>query len=93
MDTVKVDVKSAEKASRLELFIRIVWMIPTMVVLWVFSLVASICMVIHWFFILITGRRNNTLNDVVKKYMYYITKVNGYMTLLTDERNPILPED
>jgi hypothetical protein len=93
MKTVQIDVKSDVKASRLELFIRIVWMIPTYIVFWLFSIVAGICMVLHWLFILITGKRNNTLNDIAKKYLIYVTEVQAYLYLLTDERNPIFPEN
>jgi hypothetical protein len=44
-------------------------------------------------FILITGKRNIALNDVIRGYFYYSTKVRAYLGLITDERNPILPED
>lgn len=92
MKTVQIEVQSADKASRLELFIRIVWMIPTVIVLWIFSVVALICFIVHWFFILIIGKRNRSLNNIVKAYVYYVAKVHSYVCLLTDERSPIIPE-
>lgn len=93
MKTVQIAVKSDNKASRLELFIRIVWAIPTGIFFWLFSIVAGVCLILHWLFILITGTRNNALNDIIKTYVYYQAKVHSYMSLLTDERNPIFPED
>ncbi len=93
MKTVKIDVKSSEKASRGELFVRILWLIVGGIVLWAFSIIAIICIVLQWFFILITARRNKTLNNVIKVYLYYRTKFEGYLMMLTDERSPLLPED
>jgi hypothetical protein len=93
MKTVKVDVKSDNKSPRLELFVRILWAIVGGIVLWFFSIIAVVCIIVHWFFILITGRRNKTLNNVIRVYLYYKTKFEAYVTMLTDERSPILPED
>lgn len=93
MKTVNVSVKSDKKVSRAELFIRILWAIPSAIVLWIFGVIAGICLVVHWFFMLITGKRNKMLNGVVRGYLYYSTKMRAYLSLLTDERNPILPED
>jgi hypothetical protein len=93
MKTVKVNVKGGKKASRAELFIRILWAIPSLIVLWIFGIIAGLCLIVHWFFILITGKRNRVLNNVVRVYVYYSTKVRAYLSLLTDERSPILPED
>ncbi|MDE1851318.1 MAG: DUF4389 domain-containing protein [Candidatus Micrarchaeota archaeon] len=93
MKTVKVEVKSDPKASRLELFVRILWGIVSGIVLWVFSIIAGICLMVHWIYILILGKRSKTLNNVVRAYFYYSTKYRAYLSLLTDERNPIIPED
>ena len=48
---------------------------------------------VHWFYILVLGRRNDTLNGVVRGYFTYMTQVRAYFGLLTDERNPIIPEN
>jgi hypothetical protein len=93
MKTVSVLVRSDKKSPRLELFVRIIWAIPTAFVLWIYGLLSGICLVIQLVFILITGKRNIALNDVIRGYFYYSTKVRAYLGLITDERNPILPED
>jgi hypothetical protein len=93
MKTVKIDIKSNDKALRWELFVRILWAIVGGIILWVYSIIALVCIILHWFFILITGRRNKTLNNVLKVYLYYRTKFEAYLIMLTDERSPLLPED
>lgn len=92
LKTVEIDIESDSKASRLELFIRIVWAIPTAIVLWFFGIVAGVCLIVHWFYILVTGKRQKTLNNVVKKYVYYEAKTRAYLTLTTEERSPIVPD-
>jgi cellulose synthase/poly-beta-1,6-N-acetylglucosamine synthase-like glycosyltransferase len=93
MKTVKIDVTSKDRASRLELFIRILWLIVGGIILWLYSIIAAICIIVQWFFILIMGRRNKSLNNVIKVYLYYRTKFEAYLMMLTDERSPLLPED
>jgi len=93
MKTVKMTITSADKASRLELFVRIPWFIITAIILWIYTIIALICMVVQWFYILITGKRQKTLNNVIRVYVIYRAKFGAYLSLLTDERSPLLPED
>ena len=91
MNTVTADVKSDEKASRVELFVRIVWGTISYIPLGLFGFVAGICYTIQWLIILITGKRNQSLSNVLQKYISYSFMVSSYLLLLTDERNPIIP--
>jgi len=93
METVNFSVKSENKSSRVELFIRIVWGILTGIVLFFLQIIGGIAFVLQWFIILLTGERNPSINTWIMKYVSYVTKRMAYMMLLTDERNPILPED
>ena len=93
MKTLKIDVKSSDKSPRWELLVRILWAIVGGIVLWFFSIIAIVCIIVHWFYILITGKRHKTLNNVLKVYLYYRTKLGAYVMMLTDERSPLLPED
>jgi hypothetical protein len=93
MKTVKINVSSQDKASRVELFVRILWFIISAIILWFFSIIAIICLIVHWFYILVTGKRQKTLNNVLRVYVYYRAKVDAYLMMLTEERNPLLPED
>ena len=78
-------------ASRLELFIRIVYWILIGIVLYVYSIIAGICMFIQWFVILILGRRSEGLSNIVKGYLEYYVHVLGYIYWMTDERPAIIP--
>jgi hypothetical protein len=92
MKTVQYDVQSDPKASRVELFVRIVWGLISMIVLWIFGIIACICLILQWLYILVSGKRSMELNKVIKLFVRYQNEVISYLYLLTDERNPILPE-
>ncbi|MHB8164607.1 MAG: DUF4389 domain-containing protein, partial [Methanoregula sp.] len=53
-----------KEASRFELLIRIIYWILIGIVLWVYGIIAVICLIIQWFHILILGSRNEWLSDV-----------------------------
>jgi len=93
MKTVKVEIKNHDKASRVELFVRIVWAIISGIVLCLFGIVALMCLVVHWLYILVEGKRHKGLNNLLRSYVVYRTKVMAYIFMLTEERNPIFPED
>jgi len=79
-------------AGRLELFIRIVYSFIIGLVLSVYGFVAVICMLIQWFVVLILGRRNELLSNVIKGYCEYIVHVMGYINDMTDDRPGIIPK-
>jgi len=78
-------------ASRLELLIRIVYWILIGIVAAVYGIIASICLFIQWFHILILGRRNEGLSDFAKGYLEYMVHVMSYTNIMTDKRPEILP--
>ena len=79
-------------ASRLELFIRIVYWIAIGIVAWVYGLLAFICLILQWFFILIMGRRQQRLSEFVKGYLEYVVSRMPYLYFMTDQRPAILPD-
>lgn len=91
MKTVSLNVQSAQRASRVELFVRIVWGLVSGIVLCIYGIIAAICLVIQWLIILITGKRNIPLNNIIRGYFYYRARLEAYLLLLTDERSPIIP--
>ena len=93
MKTVKFDVTYKEEAGRLELFIRWLWAIPTYIVAFVLEIIGILCMMLQWLHILILGKRNKALHDWIVKFMAYMVKFMSYFYLITDERNPLMPED
>ncbi len=91
MKTASFAVQMNEKASRIELFVRIVWYIISVIVLFVFAVIVEICFVLEWLVILILGKRNEALNGVLKAYLSYVVQFDAYLLLLTDERSPLIP--
>jgi hypothetical protein len=79
-------------ARRLELLVRIVYWILIGIVAWVYGLIASICMFIQWFVILILGRRSEGLSIFIRGYLEYHIHVMSYVTFMTDRRPGIMPE-
>ncbi|MEA1957110.1 MAG: DUF4389 domain-containing protein [Euryarchaeota archaeon] len=79
-------------ASRLELFIRIVYSFVVMLVLAVYGFIAEICMLIQWFVVLILGRRSEGLSNFIKGYLEYFVHVIGYVYWMTDDRPGIFPK-
>jgi len=80
-----------QDAGRLELLIRIVYWILIGIVLWVYSIVAIICLIIQWLHILILARRNEGLSNLIRGYVEYQVHVMNYTYFMTDMRPDILP--
>jgi hypothetical protein len=59
--------------------------------MWVYRLIAFICLVVQWFHILILGRRNDSLSNFAKGYLEYMVHVMGYVYFMTDKRPDIMP--
>jgi hypothetical protein len=73
-----------EQHSRLTSFFRLLLAIPLYIWLYFYGIVASIAIVIAWFAITITGRFPKGLYDFIAGWTRYITRVTGYVSLLTD---------
>lgn len=93
MKTVQFAVEYAEKASRMELLVRIAWAIPSAMVLMALLLVAAVAACLQIGHILAYAKRHRFLHDWTYKFMAYGVKYGCYKNLLTDERSPIMPED
>ena len=67
-----------KKVSRLELLVRIPYLMAVYIVLFVYSLLvglwgiwASLCCAVHWLYILILGKRHSLLNEQVTKFVNF----------------------
>jgi len=80
-----------QPARRLELLVRILYWILIGIVLWVYGLIAAICLIIQWFVILILGHRNKALSDFIRGYLEYYVHVTPYMYFMTDKRPDVAP--
>ena len=92
MKTVKYDVVFDEKASRMELLVRFFWSIPVYIVYIFVAMAQFFILVAQWFHILFTGKRHRELRKWNLMATRYIVNWYTYIYLLTDERNPIVPE-
>ncbi|VVC03574.1 Uncharacterised protein [Candidatus Burarchaeum australiense] len=92
MKGVNYAVEYDEHAGRLELIVRWLWAIPSVIVLSVLGIIATFAWLIQWLYILVTGKRNRMLHDWLFKYCAYFVKLQAYMDLVSEERNPIMPE-
>ena len=90
-DTKKQLFTFERDASRVELLIRILYWILIGIVLWVYGMIAFICLFIQWFHILILGCRNEWLSNIAKGYLEYLVDVMSYMYIMTDTRPEIFP--
>jgi hypothetical protein len=90
-DTKKQLFTYEHDASRLELLIRILYWILIGIVLWVYGIIAFICLFIQWFHILFLGSRNEWLSNVARGYLEYLVDVMGYTYIMTDTRPEIFP--
>ena len=80
-----------QDASRMELLIRILYWILIGIVLWVYGMIAFICLFVQWFHVLILGSRNEWLSNFAKGYLEYQVNVMGYTYIMTDKRPDIFP--
>jgi len=92
MKTVQAKITYVEKARRIEMLFRIVWGIIAGIVLCIFALVSILVLFFHFFYILIYARRNRAMHDFVKAVQVQSFRLICYLSFLTDERPPIVPE-
>lgn len=91
MRTLVFEVPFIEPASRVELAVRLVWAIPSILIgLGVFAafVLAALGQMIY---IALFGERNKTLRDVILSFLRYQLYATSYLYLFTDERNPLIP--
>ncbi len=91
MDSVKITVKSEEKASRLELIIRFIWGLIASIILGIIGIFVAIAWVIQWLHILLLGKRHSGLGKFINAYQIAYSQLQFYMMLSTDERPPMVP--
>ncbi|HUA11120.1 MAG TPA: DUF4389 domain-containing protein [Solirubrobacteraceae bacterium] len=78
----------AERRSRLSVFFRLILLIPLTVVLYVYSLIATVAVFIAWLVIVLTARYPDSLFDFVAGYTRFVARYTGYGALLRDAYPP-----
>lgn len=85
---VRLEVEYPERLSRWKIFVKWLMVIPHMIILYGYSILASVITFVAFFIILFTGRYPRALFDLVVGYYRWNTRVYAYMLLLTDEYPP-----
>jgi len=91
LSAVKVEITPEEKASRVEIIIRFLYMIPLFIVMYILALIAYIAIVVNFITSLLLGKRIQALNNFMVAFMKYQNNFFTYL-FLTDERPEIMPK-
>ena len=75
----------AEGRNRLTVFFRLIVALPWFLLALLWGLAAFVAVIIAWFALLFTGRYPQGLYDFNAGYLRFLTRVNGFVWLLTDE--------
>lgn len=86
MHPVQLKAEYHERQSRLTTFFRLLLLIPHVVVIYLYSIVASVVLLLAWFAALFVGR--NPFWDFLNGYTRYTTRVYGYSYLICDRFPP-----
>jgi Domain of unknown function (DUF4389) len=73
-----------EQRNRLTTFFRLILAIPVAIVLWLYSIAATVAVLIAWFAIVITGRYPEGLYGFIAGFLRFATRVTAYTALLCD---------
>ena len=76
------------RRSRITVFFRLLLVIPHLIVLAVWGIVAEIALLVAWVIALITGRVPAGLHDFLAGFLRYSTRVNAYILLLANPWPP-----
>jgi hypothetical protein len=76
------------RRSRLTVFFRLLLVIPHVILLALWGIVAQLAVIIAWFAALFTGRVPDGLHDFVGRFLRYSTRVSAYLFLLADPFPP-----
>jgi hypothetical protein len=76
------------KRSRLTVFFRLLLVIPHLIWVGLWGILAEILLVVAWLVALVTGRVPGGLHDFLASYVRYSTRVNAYILLLANPYPP-----
>jgi len=85
---VTLEVDYPERLSRWLIFVKWLFVIPSMIVLMLLGIVYYVILVIAWFAILITGRHPKALFSFGVGVIRWSFRINAYSYLMTDKYPP-----
>ncbi len=81
----------SEKARRIELVIRWIYGIAIGIIFWLWGIFISILNFIHFWHILILGKRHSSIYRHTRRYINAVAYVDSYLMFLTDARPDLTP--
>lgn len=90
MADVNVKVTPGGPANRVEVIIRIFYLMIVGIILYIFMIVAYILVIVNFFSCLILAKR--IAPGFLAKIVEQVTKVAAYAMYVTDDRPPLIPE-
>ncbi|NMC76669.1 MAG: DUF4389 domain-containing protein [Candidatus Methanofastidiosa archaeon] len=85
----KMSISFEQSSKRLELLVRIFYGFVLSLIVSLWGMVVSFLVVIEWFYILFTTKKNFGLWEFAVRFMNFSMRVNAYILILTDERPPL----
>lgn len=82
-----------ETRDRVTVFFRLILAIPILFWVWLYSIAATVAIVIAWFALVITGRYPDGLYDFVAGYTRLLTRATAYTLLVCDPYPSFMGED
>lgn len=77
-----------EEYSRLKVLLRIFYVIPAAIIIYVLNLVLELISFVAWLVIVVTGKQPKGLQDVIKLCVSYHMRANGLFLLVTETYPP-----
>jgi Domain of unknown function (DUF4389) len=91
--SVRLDVQSASRLSRLLIFVKWLLAIPHYFALWILGIVTELLLILCWFAVLFTARYPRGLFDFIVGYERWRMRVAAYLLLQTDRYPPFTMAD
>ena len=85
---ITISIQYPEKLSQITTLFRCIMVIPQSMVLSALGTVAGVILFFAWVIIIFTGKYPKGMFDFISGYLRWMTRVNGYIYLLTDKYPP-----
>lgn len=82
------DIPRPQRLSRLLIFVKWLLVLPHLLILWAYGILASIAAFVGWWAVLFTGSYPAGLWNIVYGYVRWTTRVGVYYSLMRDEYPP-----
>lgn len=92
MESIRIDISMEERAGRWKLFTRFFWMFVLIWPIYIWGIFVAFLQLVQWWHILFVGRVWAWAWKQQAKFFTYMTRVNAWLSLLTDRRPYLFKE-